>query len=72
MNKQQLLEAYESSNVMLQVVIDGVVMGTIPAKAREFSTGSLGFYASGKVTGPGDNRNLQVSANLVGVKTKNM
>jgi hypothetical protein len=50
---------------------EGELWGTIIASAREFKTGSVGFYAHGKVTNPKSGLKYQVGANitLIGSKT---
>jgi hypothetical protein len=45
----------EKAPSSLQVIIrgaDGKEWGTVYATAKEFSTGSVGFYASGKIANP--------------------
>ena len=44
----------------------------LPASAKEFSTGSKGFYVSGKITNPESGKTYQVSGSitLIGSKPK--
>jgi hypothetical protein len=43
--------------------------GTIVADAKQFKTGSRGFYGQGKVQAP-DGRRFQVSVNVVEIGSK--
>ena len=49
---------------------DGQVWGTLTAASKEFKTGSVGFYANGKVTNPKSGRVYQVGANIILVGSK--
>jgi hypothetical protein len=49
---------------------DGQVWGTLTAGSKEFKTGSVGFYANGKVTNPKSGRVYQVGANIILVGSK--
>lgn len=49
---------------------DGHVWGTLTAASKEFKTGSVGFYANGKVTNPKSGRVYQVGANIILVGSK--
>jgi hypothetical protein len=69
--KQELKNKLSGKTVLLQVVVDGIVMGTIPASFKEFKTGSLGFYANGKAALPSGER-LQVGANLTIIGSKSL
>jgi len=55
----------------MQLVInnDNSVLGTLFADERTFSTGSRGFYASGKVQ-DADGKRYQISANIVEIGSK--
>jgi hypothetical protein len=57
------------AGIMVQVVVGGVVMGTLVASPKTFSTGSTGFFASGKIQMP-DGTRLQASVNLVTIGSK--
>ncbi len=48
----------------------GEVWGTIVASAKEFKTGSVGFYANGKVTNPKSGARYQVGANITLIGSK--
>jgi hypothetical protein len=48
----------------------GEVWGTITAGAKEFKTGSVGFYASGKVTNPKNGERYQLGANIILIGSK--
>ena len=48
----------------------GEVWGTLIATAREFKTGSTGFYASGKVTNPQSGSRYQVGSNIILIGSK--
>ena len=49
--------------VMLQVIVDGIVMATIPGTPKINKSGSVGFNGNGKAALPNGDR-LQVGANL--------
>lgn len=49
---------------------DGEVWGTLKADGREFKTGSLGFYASGKIKNPKNGFPYQVGTNIILVGSK--
>ena len=51
---------------------DGQIWGTIVASSKEFATGSVGFYANGKIVNPKSGKPYQVGANitLIGSKPK--
>jgi len=50
---------------------DGEVWGVVQAEYKEFKTGSLGYYANGKVTDPNnpDNR-YQIGCNIILIGSK--
>ena len=48
----------------------GEVWGTIVAGAKEFKTGSVGFYANGKVTNPKSGARYQVGMNIILIGSK--
>ncbi len=48
----------------------GEVWGTVVAGAKEFKTGSLGFYANGKVTNPKSGHRYQVGCNIILIGSK--
>lgn len=50
--------------------VKGNVLGTLNADYRTFSTGSKGYYVSGKIPGVNTDR-LQVSGNMVIIGSKN-
>ncbi len=51
---------------------DGEAWGTLIAGAKEFKTGSVGFYATGKIINPKSGKSYQVGSNitLIGSKPK--
>lgn len=49
---------------------DGESWGTITASGKEFKTGSVGFYANGKVTNPKGGARYQVGANITLIGSK--
>jgi hypothetical protein len=49
---------------------EGEVWGTVVASAREFKTGSVGFYANGKVTNPKSGLKYQLGCNIILVGSK--
>ncbi|HMP52247.1 MAG TPA: hypothetical protein PKD05_11905 [Candidatus Melainabacteria bacterium] len=49
---------------------EGEVWGTITAEAKEFKTGSVGFYANGKVKNPKNGLPYQVGSNIILVGSK--
>jgi len=48
----------------------GEIWGTLTAEAREFKTGSTGFYASGKVRNPKSGLPYQVGTNIILIGSK--
>jgi hypothetical protein len=48
----------------------GEVWGTLVAQGREFKTGSVGFYANGKVTNPKTGAKYQLGANIILIGSK--
>ena len=48
----------------------GEVWGTIVASAKEFKTGSVGFYGNGKILNPKSGAKYQVGANIILVGSK--
>lgn len=50
------------------ILVDGVHSGTLDLKEKEFSTGSRGFYAYGKITIGG--KQYQVGGNFVEIGSK--
>ena len=49
---------------------EGEVWGTITAEAKDFKTGSVGFYANGKVKNPKNGLPYQVGSNIILVGSK--
>ena len=49
---------------------EGEVWGTLTAEAKEFKTGSVGFYANGKVKNPKNGLPYQVGTNIILVGSK--
>lgn len=50
---------------------DGNLWGVVTAKEKEFSSGSVGFYANGKVENPEDeDARYQVGGNIVLIGSK--
>ena len=48
----------------------GEVWGTLTAEAREFKTGSVGYYANGKVKNPKNGSPYQVGTNIILIGSK--
>jgi hypothetical protein len=48
----------------------GEVWGTIEASAKEFKTGSVGFYGNGKVQNPKSGARYQVGTNIILIGSK--
>jgi hypothetical protein len=48
----------------------GEVWGTITADAKTFSTGSVGFYANGKIKNPKNGFPYQVGTNVILIGSK--
>lgn len=48
----------------------GEAWGTVVATAKRFSTGSIGFYASGKVANPKGGARYQVGGNIILIGSK--
>jgi hypothetical protein len=58
---------------LLEITIkttDGQVWGTVIAKEKLFSTGSIGFYTGEKVTNPESNERYQLSLNMTLIGSK--
>ena len=49
---------------------DGRVWGVLHATAKHFSSGSVGFYANGKIENPDSQEKYQVGANITLVGSK--
>jgi hypothetical protein len=63
-------EAAPESIVLELRTAAGESWGTIVAPAKKFKTGSVGFYASGKVTNPKNGARYQVGANIILIGSK--
>ena len=48
----------------------GELWGTLTAEAREFKTGSAGFYANGKIKNPKNGFAYQVGTNVILIGSK--
>ena len=48
----------------------GESWGTLIASSKKFSTGSVGFYASGKVTNPKGGARYQIGGNIILIGSK--
>lgn len=48
----------------------GEVWGTLNAEAREFKTGSTGYYANGKIKNPKNGFPYQVGTNVILIGSK--
>ena len=48
----------------------GEIWGTLNAEAKEFKTGSVGFYANGKVKNPKNGSAYQVGTNIILIGSK--
>jgi hypothetical protein len=48
----------------------GDVWGTLTAEAKEFKTGSAGFYANGKIKNPKNAMPYQIGINIILVGSK--
>lgn len=49
---------------------DGKEWGEVVAVAKQFSSGSVGFFANGKVTNPDGGERYQVGVNIVLIGSK--
>lgn len=59
------------ANLILEIKSsDGKVWGTITATSKHFSSGSIGFYANGKVENPESQERYQVGANIILIGSK--
>lgn len=57
--------------VLLEVrTPSGEVWGQIMAPAKEFKTGSLGYYANGKIIDPKTGTRYQVGCNIIMIGSK--
>ena len=57
----------------LEIIIkdsEGKVWSTLYAQAKDFSTGSVGFYASDKITNPDSAERYQTSLNITLIGSK--
>ena len=50
--------------------LQGNVWGTLTATGKHFSSGSIGFYANGKVENPTSHERYQVGANITLIGSK--
>ena len=48
----------------------GEVWGSLTAEAREFKTGSTGFYCNGKIKNPKNGTPYQVGGNIILIGSK--
>ena len=63
----------DSAPKALRVIIqdsDGNEWGVVTATTKQFSSGSVGFYANGKVVNPGSGEKYQVGGNIILVGSK--
>ena len=49
---------------------DGQVWGTVMATAKEFKTGSVGFYANDKLPNPKSGERYQIGINIILIGSK--
>lgn len=49
---------------------NGVVLGLIPLAAKDFKTGSRGFFGQGKLDANGERLQVQVQAVVIGSKSE--
>jgi hypothetical protein len=49
---------------------DGKSWGTVTATAKQFSSGSVGFYANGKIENPDSHERYQLGANIILIGSK--
>ena len=49
---------------------DGKVWGTVVAAAKEFKTGSVGYYAGEKLTNPKSGARYQMGVNIILIGSK--
>ncbi|HKR56507.1 MAG TPA: hypothetical protein VJS20_09410 [Gemmatimonadales bacterium] len=49
---------------------DGKIWGTVVAAAKEFKTGSVGYYAGEKVTNPKSGARYQLGVNIILIGSK--
>ena len=49
---------------------NGVSWGTVVANAKEFKTGSVGFYAGDKITNPKGASRYQIGVNIILIGSK--
>ncbi len=64
-------DAQAPANLILEIKSsDGRVWGTITAVSKHFSSGSVGFYANGKVENPDSHERYQVGANIILIGSK--
>lgn len=64
-------DAQAPTNLILEIKSsDGTVWGTISAAGKHFSSGSVGYYANGKVENPASHERYQVGANIILIGSK--
>ena len=49
---------------------DGKIWGTITAIEKQFSSGSVGFYANGKIENPDSHERYQLGSNIILIGSK--
>jgi hypothetical protein len=63
-------EAAPSALIVTIATPDGTILATITAGAKEFSTGSVGFFAGEKMTNPKSGKRYQVGMNVTLIGSK--
>jgi hypothetical protein len=49
---------------------DGKTWGTVTATEKQFSSGSVGFYANGKIENPDSHERYQLGSNIILIGSK--
>ena len=68
-DKTRDAEAPQSLTIEIKTS-DGKVWGSVIAGAKEFKTGSVGFYAGEKVTNPKSGARYQLGLNIILIGSK--
>ena len=64
-------DALAPKNLIVEIKdADGKVWGTVTATEKQFSSGSVGFYANGKIENPDSHERYQLGSNIILIGSK--
>lgn len=64
-------DALAPKNLVLEIKdADGKIWGTVTATEKQFSSGSVGFYANGKIENPDSHERYQLGSNIILIGSK--